>query len=498
VALVTSERSSSSTYLPGARVLGAVSSAASLSLAVLSALALSDLAHRHITRGLLLLLLALLLRGSLALALDEWGELTAARLRTRWRRSLVGHFVTPRRGGERARGDLSLAVDHASEAPSLERLRVSAAVSLLGVVVVFVAAGWLPLVITLGLLVLAAPFYQRAGRRSEVMAQEFQRRRATLEERQLEILQHAPELRALGAVTYGANEIAAISESEHGLALRAIRVALESSLVTEFLSGVSIGLVAMVVGFGLLGGRISLLRALIAVLVTSELFVQVRRFGVEFHRRDDAQRALIALRQPDPRHSLLEGNAFLVARNLVTQASSGEVTLRVRAGDQILITGPSGCGKTTLLHSLLGWREVRAGVVERSSAAMGYVDAESTLFSGTLRENVTVGVELPDEVVREQLRSLGLVGPRFNDLDSVLLSDGRGMSSGERVRLIIARALLAHVSLLILDDVAGVLDNDARHSVRASLAGTPGLAILEATVDTPLLVSPTLQLKIPS
>ena len=55
---------------------------------------------------------------------------------------------------------------------------------------------------------LAAPLYQRAGARSDAMAQQYQDRRATLEARQLEILQHAPELRALGAVTYGANEIA--------------------------------------------------------------------------------------------------------------------------------------------------------------------------------------------------------------------------------------------------------------------------------------------------
>ncbi len=496
--LVTSERSGGPSYLLGARTLGAIASAASIALAVLLAVALSDVAHHEITRGILLLLLALLLRGVLALALDEWGDLTASRLRSRWRRRLAGHFVTPRRGGERARGDLSLAVDHASEAPSLERLRVSAAVSLLGVVVVFVAAGWLPLVITLALLALAVPFYQRAGRRSEVMAREFQRRRAALEARQLEVLQHAPELRALGAVTYGADEIAAISESEHALALRAIRVALESSLVTEFLSGVSVGLVAMVVGFGLLGGRISLLRALIAVLVTSELFIQVRRFGVEFHRRDDAQRALAALVEPDARPAILAGEEILVAEDVVTEASPQEITLRIWPHDRVLVTGPSGSGKTTLLHSLLGWREVRSGVVERSAAPVGYVDAESALFSGTLRDNLIVGANLPEEALREQLRALGLVGPRFEELDAEVLSDGRGMSTGERVRLLLARALLANVSLLLLDDVAGVLDHDARSKVRATLAALPGLAVLEATVDTPILEAPTYELEIRS
>jgi ATP-binding cassette subfamily C protein CydD len=128
-----------------------------------------------------------------------------------------------------------------------------------------------------------------------VLSAQYLQRRNVLESRQLELLHHAPELRALGAVTYGANEIAAISDSEHVIALRAIRVALESSLVTEFLSGVSIGLVAMVVGFGLLDGRLDLFHALVAVLVTAELFLHVRRYGAEFHRREDAAASLFLL-----------------------------------------------------------------------------------------------------------------------------------------------------------------------------------------------------------
>ena len=234
--------------------------------------------------------------GLLAHVLDEWGESRGARVCAPLARRLVGHLRAPRPEGERVAADLALAIDHAADAPvaraparRARRARCSASSSSSG------PGAGLPLVITVALLALAVPLYQRAGRRSEAMAKDYQDRRAMLEARQLEVLQHAPELRALGAVDYGANEIAAISDSEHTLAMRAIRVALESSLVTEFLSGVSIGLVAMVVGFGLLGGRISLVRALVAVLVTSELFVQVRRYGVEFHRRDDAQHALETL-----------------------------------------------------------------------------------------------------------------------------------------------------------------------------------------------------------
>jgi ABC-type transport system involved in cytochrome bd biosynthesis fused ATPase/permease subunit len=327
------------------------------------------------------------------------------------------------------------------------------------------------------------------------MAQEYQARRAVLEARQLEILQHAPELRALGAVTYGADEIAAISDSEHALALRAIRVALESSLVTEFLSGVSVGLVAMVVGFGLLEGHLSLVRALTAVLVTAELFTQVRRYGVEFHRREDADRALETL-DAEVSDTSVQTPELLIAHELVTEAHPESVSLHLRSGDRVSVTGPSGVGKTTLLHTLVGWRPPLRGAAQLGSQSVGYVSVESALLSGPLRDNLILDADIPDDTVRERLHSLGLAGPRFDDLDAELLNDGRGLSSGERVRLILARALLAGVSLLVLDDVAGVLDAGARDQVRRALAREETLAIIEATVDTPLIETPSRRIEL--
>jgi ABC-type transport system involved in cytochrome bd biosynthesis fused ATPase/permease subunit len=478
-----------------ARTFGVLSSLVALALAGLAAVALTDIAHHHVSRGVLLLMAVLAARWVSSSGLDEWGESAAARLRAHWRASMVAHLYVPRRESARARGDLSLAIEHVAEAPALERLRASAGSSLLGVVVIFWAAGWLGLVITLGLLTCAAPLYQRAGRRSEVMAQQYQARRAVLEARQLEILQHAPELRALGAVTYGANEIAAISDSEHALALRAIRVALESSLVTEFLSGVSVGLVAMVVGFGLLEGHLSLVRALVAILVTAELFTQVRRYGVEFHRREDAERALETLDFITPDSPPLSVE-LLVADDLVTDVHPTKVTMHLHAGDRVVVTGPSGVGKTTLLHTLVGWRQPLEGTSRAGSVAIGYVSAESALLSGSLRDNLTLGTVITDDTVIECLRSLGLTGPRFDNLDAELLSDGRGLSSGERVRLVLARALLAHASLLVLDDVAGVLDANARDLVRVALEDDRAIAIIEATVDTPLVVTPSQRIEL--
>lgn len=469
---------------------------AALALAVLSAVALADVAQHRFERGVELLLGVVVARWILLVGVDEWSEATARRLRAKWRHSLVAQLAVPRQEGQRGRGDLGLAVDQASQAPSLERLAASAATSLLGVIVIFWVAGWLPFVIAVALLAMAAPLYQRAGRRSHAMAAEFQARRALLEVRQLEVLQHAPELRALGAVTYGADEIGAISDSEHVLSLRAVRVALESSLVTEFLSGVSIGLVAMVVGFALLDGRITLARALMAVLVTSEMFTQVRHYGVEFHRRDDAQLALGTLDPPTVSPSRTTANELLTARALVTEANPGVINLNVRSGDRVVITGPSGVGKTTLLHTLVGWRNPASGTTTRTDAPVGYVGVESTVLSGSLRDNLTLGVHFDDADVSTQLRDLGLDGVRFDKLDAELLADGRGLSAGERVRLVLARVLLSAPSLIVLDDIAGVLDDEARDHVRRALAALPNLAIVEATVDTPLIVDATLRIEI--
>jgi ABC-type transport system involved in cytochrome bd biosynthesis fused ATPase/permease subunit len=476
-------------------MVGALNTITGLVLAVASARGLTELAHRYFSRGFETLIFVLLLRWLVNLTCDEWTYAAGARIRDFWRANLTNHFARPRREGEAARGDLALAVERASDGPSLLVLETSAQVSGLGLGVIFWAAGWLSTLITLVLVLCAVPFYRRAGKRSEVLTGEYNRRRRLLESRQLELLRHGPELRALGAVTYGADEITAISDSEHRVAMRAIRVVLESSLITEFLSGVSIGLVAMVVGFGLLGGRISLYHALIAVLVTSDLFLRVRRFGAEFHRSEDAAKSLALLAEPEVL-TVTTSDELLVARGLVCEFGDFSLDLSVTPGNRVLVTGPSGSGKTTLLHTLVGWHPPRGGAVARSGGHIGYVSAESELLSGSIWENLTLGADAEEGLVRRQLDALGLVGSRFDDLESPLLADGQGLSSGERVRLVLARCLIAQPKLLILDDIAGVLDSASRQLVVDAIEQCHGLATVEATVDTPLLNDSTTRIDI--
>ena len=491
MASVTSTTSTEALFRNSARLLGGLNVIISLGLAVLLASGLTDLAHRSLVNGLVVLSTVLVTRWLLTYVLLEWGSNASQRIKRHWRSRTVNYLTTPRLEGERSRGDLALAIEHAADGPSLELLATSARLSILGLAVVFWSVGWLATTITLGLMALAVPLYQRAGKRSEALATEFQQRRSLLEGRQLELLSHAPELRALGAVTYGADEIAAISTSENSIAMRAIRVALESSLITEFLSGVSIGLVAMVVGFALLDGHLGLEHALIAVLVTSEIFVSIRKFGSEFHRRENAAKSLALLSIDSGAAPAVANGALVSANGLVTEANVEALDIRVVAGDRLLVTGPSGSGKTTLLQTLVGWRSPLLGDAHHTHCAIGYVSAESSLLSGSLWENLTLGRQMPRSAVETMLDALGLDGPRFRDLDAQLLADGRGLSNGERVRLALARCLLGSPDVLILDDIAGVMDQVTRQKVQRRLDEERQLALIEATVDSPLLTSPT-------
>ena len=480
-----------------ARLIGAFSAASGLVLASVTAQSLTLITRRDLRGGLALLAGVLLLRWLITLWGEQWAERCAQLQRDYLRAHLLGHFFRPRSANEGGRGDLVTAIERVAQLPLLTSLESSARVALLGIGVVIWAAGWLSGAIVMVLLLAAVPLYRRAGQRSATLEAQYRTRRELLEARQLELLHHAPDIRALGAVNYGANEIAAISDSEHEFAGRAVRVALGSSLVTEFLSGVSVGLVAMVVGFGLLHGTISLFRALTAVLVASELFSYVRRFGVEFHRRDDALAANNMLAISNPPVASRSTSVHLIASHaLVTIANALPLSCTIAPVSRTLITGPSGSGKTTLLHTLVGWCEPLSGTVDRSSSAVGFVGAESQLLSTTLRENLELGQSMPDAVLHEQLRALGLSSERFVHLDQPLLADGRGLSSGERVRLLLARNLLARPALLVIDDIAGLLDEPTRTLVRAALLEQSTCAVLEATVDTPLLTDVDLQIEL--
>jgi len=167
------------------------------------------------------------------------------------------------------------------------------------------------------------------------------------------------------------------------------------------------------------------------------------------------------------------------------EAALSGISLKITAGETIAFVGESGAGKSTLVNLAIGFRQPTAGRVlldghdlrdldlRTYRRQIGVVPQSTLLFNGTLRENVTYGLEqvsgnalwkvLADANLEEFVRSLPK-GP-----DTPLGESGAQLSGGQRQRLAIARALVRDPRLVILDEATSALDTESERLVQAAL-----------------------------
>ncbi|MBH1963743.1 MAG: ABC transporter ATP-binding protein [Comamonadaceae bacterium] len=151
------------------------------------------------------------------------------------------------------------------------------------------------------------------------------------------------------------------------------------------------------------------------------------------------------------------------------------VSFNARRGDTIAFVGPSGSGKSTLIKLLLGlyrpdegavlFNEINARRLRYNEARrqVGYVTQETTLFAGTVRENLQfVRPEANDEQILQaltQAKAAQIIERLPQGLNTLIGESGYKLSGGERQRLSIARALLREPRLLIFDEATSALDS---------------------------------------
>lgn len=151
-----------------------------------------------------------------------------------------------------------------------------------------------------------------------------------------------------------------------------------------------------------------------------------------------------------------------------------DISFVLEKGDFAVITGPSGIGKSTILKLLLGIYEPESGEIVIESALheetlgratrglFAYVPQKNLLFSGTVRENLTV---VRPEATEEEINHAVYVScmDEYIDqlpdgLDTVLGEKGAGISEGQAQRLAIGRAVLGGAPILLLDESTSALD----------------------------------------
>jgi ATP-binding cassette, subfamily B, bacterial len=187
----------------------------------------------------------------------------------------------------------------------------------------------------------------------------------------------------------------------------------------------------------------------------------------------------VGFRYPGAEHALLRG-----------------VSLTVEPGQTMVLVGATGAGKTTLLQLVPRLADVTSGAVlldgtdvrrlplAELRTRVGCAFEDPTLFSASVRENVSYGAPDADEAAIEAALAMAQAGFVHDlpwGLDTRIGEQGMALSGGQRQRVALARAILARPSLLILDDPLSALDvhTEARvtEALRGLLAETTALVV---------------------
>lgn len=196
------------------------------------------------------------------------------------------------------------------------------------------------------------------------------------------------------------------------------------------------------------------------------------------------EQAGAAMQMPRPEGVVqLENVSFRYADN--GGAALDDVTLRFGPGGLHVVVGANGSGKTTLLKVLQGLYAPAGGRVlldggdinqfPRAQVAdwIGFVPQDGFLFSGTIRENITrFRPDVSDAQILTAAHTAGAHGFISNlplGYSTELGEGGAGLSTGQRQRIAIARALVSDPPVLVLDEPTGNLDREAEGQVRAAL-----------------------------
>lgn len=374
------------------------------------------------------------------------------------------------------------------------QLRITLCLPLL----IMAVAGWLDYLVALFLL-LSAPliplFMALVGMGAERLNRDQFVAVSRLSAHFIDRVRGMTTLQLFGRTAAAQQDVWYATDGYRRLSMRTLRLAFLSSAVLEFFSSVAIAVVAMYVGFGLLGyieygpsPSLTLFSGLAVLLLAPEFFQPLRTLSQHYHDRAAAlgaaesvvnilnQATLVSKqRSLTP---LSHRSAIELAAVCVTYPGRGQVigpiNLTIQRGEVVVLSGASGSGKSTLLALLAGFIAPSAGEYRRQEdSQFAWLDQQPSLLHGSLIDNLRLAA--PEASREEMLTALERAGfgPLLTQLpdglDTLIGERGVGLSGGQAQRLALARVYLSNASLVLLDEPTASLDHETEQLVMAAL-----------------------------
>ena len=314
----------------------------------------------------------------------------------------------------------------------------------------------------------------------------------------LDLMSGLPTLRGLGREKAPRTYLHALGAANTKATMSTLRVAFLSGGVLEFLTTLSVALVAVEVGMRLVFGNISLFHGLAVIMLAPEVFEPLRQVGAQFHASANgvtASKAAFDIIEeaeavaspgtdacPDmARTDIVLDGLGVRARGAWAPAPTNGV---IAPGVVTALSGPSGAGKSTIVACLLADMTPEAGrvLLRPSSSVSGgsilsdidpvtwrrqisWVPQSPTLVPGTILDNMG---DLPLDDLNDAAVATGfddVLASAPDGWNTVIGSGGVGLSVGQRQRLALTRALAAHSQVVILDEPTAHLDAVSEETV---------------------------------
>lgn len=338
----------------------------------------------------------------------------------------------------------------------------------------------------------------------------------------------AADLRLLGAEARAGADLAAASEGLRARTMKVLAVAFLSSTVLELFSALGVALVAVYVGFNLLGeipfgswgAPLSPAAGIFLLMIAPEFFQPLRDLAAAWHDRAAAlavaTEIAAAKAELDQAGQILGTGApaaplppaSLAWQGLVLCPGPGAPPLsppdgQLAPGEAVAIAGASGAGKTTLLAALAGLIRPEAGEIRLGEtrldaasadairAGLGWLPQAPRFIDAPLAEALMLGRAGDLTAALAAARAETIVAALPGGLDARLGDVGGGVSGGEARRLMIARAHASGAQILLADEPTADLDPETAGQVMAGLMAlrARGTALLIASHDPAVLAA---------
>ncbi|MFC6164592.1 thiol reductant ABC exporter subunit CydD [Lactiplantibacillus dongliensis] len=321
----------------------------------------------------------------------------------------------------------------------------------------------------------------------------------------VDTLRGLPTLKQLGLSRQYANNVYQVSEGYRKQTLAVIKIAMLSTFALDFFTTLSIAVVAVFLGFGLIDGTITLLPALVILVLSPDYFLPLRTFASDYHATLNGKNAFAAVQKmlalpvatqrdqlgTQPLNWQADSTLSLQAIDFSydgTQPALSTLKLQAKGYQRIGIIGASGSGKSTLINLLGGFLTPTAGqgtiTVNGQSVthlnqiawqqSFFYIPQNPYLFHASLAENIAF--YQPDaglSAIGAAAEKAGLTAwiKTLPDGLATKIGEGaRGVSGGQAQRIALARAFLdSSRRILLFDEPTAHLDIETEAELKQTI-----------------------------